>query len=72
MSEPKNRGGRPPSPNPRAEHVSVKLTAAEWLEARRVAAIEGVSVSDVLRRAIPRASRVTSMAPAATGITRTA
>ena len=72
MSEPKNRGGRPPSPNPRGVHFSLKLTWAEYLVARRKADLEGVSVSEIFRRAIPRACHVTSITPAAAGIARTA
>ncbi len=54
MSKPKNRGGRPPSPNPRSVHVSVKLTPAEAVALGDIAFEEGVTGSDVLRRAIPR------------------
>jgi len=64
MSEPnapKNRGGRPRTTDPRAVRVVVKLTGDEALEASRLAALDGVTVSDVLRRGVRGAPR--SQAP---------
>lgn len=44
--------GRHYSKNPRCIPTFVRLTPAEHLEARRLALLEGTSISEILRRGI--------------------
>ena len=57
----KNRGGRPPSKDPRFVRQVVKLTESEATELARIAAVAGVTASDVLRSGIRPEAR--SQAP---------
>ena len=61
-----NRTNHPLSPNPRAFRAEIRLTADELAEARRIARVEGRTLSDVLRGGIRvhAASNVSTVAPA--------
>lgn len=60
VSHPKRRGPRP-SPNARTIVVGVRLSPDEWIEARRLAILDGVAVVDLLRRGIHRASHASAV-----------
>lgn len=47
--------GRPPSADPRAYHVSARLTESEWKALQAVAAARGLTLSEALRSLVPGA-----------------
>jgi len=49
--------GRPPSDDPRAHAVNLRLTESEWKALQALAAARGVTASEALRSLIPGAVR---------------
>ncbi len=58
MSKPANKGGRPPSRDPRFHSVHIRLTDAEAAELEVMALEEGTTLAAILRRAIPTRAAV--------------
>jgi len=67
-----NRGGRPPSSNPRIATLGVRLTPQEYASAIVEAERRGISVGELLRTAIPSPEGIARGDASGPGVTRRA